>query len=122
MDYETAQKVERGEMPDDWYRIAHDERELVSIIIELSDGGTIGKDAPFGSGFHFGLTVGGKFYFATDEFLDDACERDNPDFHEARYESATTGVRDFKINGKTLIEAVSGRRIAQSDAPNVYAD
>ena len=122
MTYETAMMVENGEMPDDYYRVANDERELAAIIVEFQDGFTIRKDARLGFGFHFGITVGGKLYFATDEFLDDDEERDNPDFHEGRYDMAIDGVRDFKINGKPLIDVVRGCRIAQSDAPNIYRD
>ena len=122
MDYETAMKVENGEMPDDYYRVANNENELAAIIVDLQDGGTIRKDARLGFGFHFGMTVGGKLYFATDEFLDDDEERENPDFHEARYSSAAEGVRDFKIQGHSLMYAVRGRRIAQSDAPEAYPD
>lgn len=122
MDYETSMKLENGEMPDDWYRVASDENELAAIIVDLQDGGTIRKDARLGFGFHFGLTVGGRWYFATDEFLDDDEKRENPDFHESRYASAAEGVRDFKIQGHPLMYAVRGRRIAQSDAPDVYPD
>ena len=93
MDYETSMKLENGEMPDDWYRVASDENELAAIIVDLQDGGTIRKDARLGFGFHFGLTVGGRWYFATDEFLDDDEKRENPDFHESRYASAAEGVR-----------------------------
>ena len=76
MTYEMAMMVENGEMPDDWYRIAHDERELAAIIEEWHyGGGTINKDTPAGSGFTFGRTESGKWYFATDEFLDDDEER-----------------------------------------------
>lgn len=124
MDYETAMKVENGEMPDDWYRIAHDEAELAAIIEEWQHGGgTIAKDAKAGYGFCFGRTESGKWYFATDEFIDDDEERGNPDFHEGRYDTALDGVRDFKVNGKPLIEAVRGCRIAFSgDIPIVYPD
>lgn len=122
MDYETAMKVENGEMPDDWYRVARDERDLAAIIEELADGSVIRKDAKAGHGFHFGQTASGKWLFSTDEFLDDDEARENPDFHEARYEKAIDGVRGFKVNGKPLIETVRGRRIAQSDAPNTYPD
>ena len=122
MDYETAMRVENGEMPDDYYRVAHDERELAAIIEDWKDGFTIRKDARLGYGFHFGQTVGGRYVFMSDEFLDADEERDNPDFHEGRYDMAIDGVRDFKINGKPLIDVVRGCRIAQSDAPNLYRD
>lgn len=122
MDYETAMRVENGEMPDDYYRVAHDERELAAIIEEWHDGGTIRKDARRGFGFHFGKTVGGRYVFMSDEFLDADEERDNPDFHECRYDTAIEGVRAFEVNGKPLIEVVRGCRIAQSDAPNIYRD
>lgn len=124
MDYETAMRVENGEMPDDWYRIAHDERELAAIIEEWCGGGTIAKDTKAGYGFHFGQTVGGKWYFATDEFLDDDEECENPDFHECRYDTAIEGVRAFEVNGKPLIEVVRGCRIAQNDGdvPIIFPD
>ena len=122
MDYETAMRVENGEMPDDYYRVAHDERELVAIIEEWHDGGTILKDARRGYGFYFGKTVGGRYVFMSDEFLDADEECKNPDFHEGRYDTAIDGVRAFEVNGKPLIEVVRGCRIAQSDAPNIYRD
>ena len=122
MDYETAMMVENGEMPENWYRTAHDERELAAIIEEWRGGGTILKDTPHGHGFTFGQTIGGKWFFATDEFLDDDEEQDNPDYHEGRYETAIEGVRDFKVNGRPLIAVVRGCRISQNDAPDVYDD
>ncbi len=124
MDYEMAMKVENGEMPEDYYRIAHDERELAAIIEDWHGGGTIAKDTKAGYGFYFGQTESGKWFFATEEFLDDDEEQDNPDYHEGRYETAIEGVRDFKINGKLLIEAVRGCRIAQNDGdvPIIFPD
>ena len=122
MDYETAMKVENGEMPDNYYRVANDERELAAIIEEWHDGGTIRKDTPRGYGFYFGQTVSGKWHFATDDFLDADEEQDNPDFHEGRYDTAIEGVCAFEVNGKPLIEVVRGCRLHQCDAPNIYPD
>ena len=122
MDYEMAMMYENGEMSNDCYRIAHDDRGLAAIIEELRDGHTILKDARRGCGFCFGQTAGGRWYFATDEFLDADEERENPDFHEGRYDAAIEGVRDFKVNGKPLIEVVRGCRMMRNDAPDLYPD
>lgn len=39
-----------------------------------------------------------------------------------QYDTAAQGVRDFKINGKPLFDALRGRRLWQSDAITMYAD
>lgn len=122
MQYEFIQKYNNGEMPEDHYSVANSEAELVALIERMEDGSTIAKDAPKGDGFHFGRTEKGRFFFETDEFLDENEEKENPAYHSATYDTAKDGVEDFKINGKNLIDAVKGCRFYAWDACVLYAD
>ena len=94
---------------------------LTAFINRTCEGGTYWEDAPPGCGFWFGRTASGRFVFFADEHLDDA-GTPNPDYHMKQYDTAAKGVRDFKINGKPLFDALCGRRLWQSDAITIYAD
>lgn len=116
MDYETAQKVEKGEMPSDFYRVAHNERELVSLLEKSRSCHTISEDTKPGRGLAFFRNEGNAFFW-TDEFLDDDGGVQNPDFHVEEFSSVADGVRNFKINGKSVVDAVCGARFAENDIP-----
>ena len=120
MNYELLQKCFNGEMPDSYYSVANSKAELIALIEQLEDAVTITKDTPIGERFHFGKTVEGRFFFETDEFLDEDGEKENPNYHSARYDSAKEGVENFKLNGKDLVDAVKGCRFLANDCPVIY--
>lgn len=122
MNHELAMLVQSGQGPAECYRVPDTVAALVKTIEELQSGGTIRADRPHGSGFAFGRTSGGRWAFATDEFLDGDERTPNPDFHQATFDTVADGVRTFTINGRGLFECVKGCRIFQDDAPNVYPD
>ena len=108
-------------MPNNCYSIANNKEELVALIEELGDARTITKDLLYGEGFHFGKTSNGCFFFETDEFLDSEEEKENPDYHFAKFDTAEEGVGKFKINGKDLLGVVKGCRFFVNDCPMIYA-
>lgn len=116
MDYETAQKVENGEMPDDWYFSAETEQDLVACLQECLSCHTISKDADQGNRLYF-FNHAGDAFFWTDEFLDEDCEIPNPDYHVEKFVSISDGVRRFKVNGKSVMDVVGGSRFTQDDIP-----
>lgn len=120
MTFELTQKYLNGEMPDNCYSVANSKAELVALIKELGDAQTITKDLPYGEGFHFGETSNGCFFFETDEFLDSEEEKENPDYHFAKFDTAEEGVEKFKICGKDLFTTVKGCRFWVSDCPILY--
>ena len=120
MTFELTQKYLNGEMPNDCYSIANSKTKLVALIKELGDARTIAKDLPYDEGFHFGKTSNGCFFFETDEFLDSEEEKENPDYHFAKFDTAEEGVEKFKISGKDLFSVVKGRRFFANDCPLIY--
>ena len=106
---------------DDFFYTVKTAAGLAAFINRTCEGGTYWEDAPPGCGFWVGRTTSGRFVFFADEYLDDA-GTPNPDYHVKRYDTAAQGVRDFKINGKPLFDALRGRRLWQSDAITIYAD
>ncbi len=107
---------------DDFFYTVKTAAGLAAFINRTCEGGTYWEDAPPGCGFWVGRTTSGRFVFFADEYLDDAGKTPNPDYHVKRYDTAAQGVRDFKINGKPLFDALRGRRLWQSDAITIYAD
>ena len=122
MSPEDCKEINEGKWPAEWYSVANTEKELVALIKNLRWGRPISADVPAGSGFMFGEVASGGVFFSTDDFLDDDEMIENPDSHENRYKTVEDGVRDFKINGKPLIDVVRGARFFQSDIPFVIFD
>lgn len=105
MDYELAEKRDRGEMPESWYHRATTEKELAALIELLGCGFVIGADSQ--CGFRFARREGGGYEFGVNA----------PDRHCNFYATAADGVVKFKVGGRPLIESVAGRRIAFDDCP-----
>ena len=60
MDPETAQELDNGKLPGEWYRVPKTKADLVSIIMDFGEGGVISADAPEPERFGFAQTVSGK--------------------------------------------------------------
>ena len=116
---EDCEEVNAGKWPAEYYSVANTKEELAALIEEMQWGFAISADVSDGCGFEFGRTSDGRFVFLSDEFLDDDETVENPDFHETIYSSALEGVEKFKINGKSLIDAMRGVRFFQYDIPLV---
>ncbi len=120
---DLAEKVAKGEMPDDWYRVANTEDELVEIIKGNLEGCVIFADLPSHT-FRFATTIGGwkrsgggKKVFMTGDYGDGEDGKPNPDYLEKRYADVREGVHDFKIGGRPILEVVKGKRFAIDTAP-----
>ena len=118
---ELAEKIGRGEMPKDYYRVANTKAELVAIIKDnLNMGGfVISADCTKNFQFCFGMPVDGKgkVACANDEFLDDDETKENPSYRRMTFDSAEDAVEGFEVGGVSVWPWAKGRRFAFPDIP-----
>ena len=118
---ELAEKIDRGEMPKDYYRVANTKEDLVAIIRDyLTVGGhVISADCTKDFQFAFGLPVDGKgnVACANDEFLDDDETEANPAYRRMTFDSAEDAVEGFEVGGTSVWPWAKGRRFAFPDIP-----
>lgn len=118
---ELAAKIDKGEMPKGYYRIANTKADLVAIIKGcLTMGGcVISADCTKDFQFTFGLPVdgNGNVACANDEFLDDDETVANPAYRRMTFDSAEDAVEGFEVGGTSVWPWAKGRRFAISDIP-----
>ena len=121
MIYETAIKLQDGEMPDEWYEVPKTKEDLIRLIDTWDEGGPIAKDTPEVERYGWGRTTTGKFiFFAGDEFQDGDEEIENPDYKEFLFDSAEELVERAVVGGKPIWPASKGRRFVPCDAPSPF--
>lgn len=121
MTYEDSLKLDRGEMPEDCYRVADTKAELIAIIKDsLTMGGrVISADCTTGFQFAFGLPADGKGAVAcsNDEFVDEDETEKNPGYRRMAFDTVEEAVEGFEVGGVSVWPWAKGRRIAVSDIP-----